>query len=651
MRRFLFRCLQAWIFALCGGACLRAADASRTAPAAAAEEAEEDLAASRARAVRAADFAAAIASSREGLERALQASDRTGQATWLRRLATDHYFIGNLELAVDYARQLLALAEETNSNSNRSRAHRLLSEIHDTMRDFPGARQHAEQAMRFAELVRGPQIKAFAQTCLGRSALHAGEIAAARLHFAAALDYWKTRSPLNAALARRNLGEVDEAAGNFPAALAAYQGAEAELREVGHARAVARTASLIAGLLRKLGRVAESRAELERVAPLVAQIGSPEVSSEYAEELAQTLAALGDFRGAYAAQRRAAEAAEALGVLRAAVRSRDAAARAALALKQEAIDRLAREKRSREETLRRSEAELRATTAVLARERTLRWSVGGGIALVALALGAVVFAQRWRLRAEQRSLAETRRARAAADEASALKTRLLGIASHDLKAPLRAMIVRAELLRAAAAPASEAALTAEQMRLDGERLLRLVHDLLDVSALESGQFRLSFAPVEINALVRSVVASQRARAEQKELALDFFGTDEAITVRGDAARLEQAVGNLLDNALKFTPPGKAVRVSVLLRVGRVGVAIADEGPGLQPEDLARMFRPFETLSAQATAGESSSGLGLHIAHEIVQRHGGQIEVETAPRAGALFTLVLPLAVDATAPAG
>ena len=110
----------------------------------------------------------------------------------------------------------------------------------------------------------------------------------------------------------------------------------------------------------------------------------------------------------------------------------------------------------------------------------------------------------------------------------------------------------------------------------------------------------------------------------------------------DPARLRQAVDNLVGNALKFTPSGKSVRVAVRAEGGRCCIEVADDGPGLAPEDFAHLFQPFRPLTQQPTGGESSTGLGLHLTREIVALHGGRVEADTVAGAGAVFRIWLPL---------
>jgi signal transduction histidine kinase len=145
------------------------------------------------------------------------------------------------------------------------------------------------------------------------------------------------------------------------------------------------------------------------------------------------------------------------------------------------------------------------------------------------------------------------------------------------------------------------------------------------------------------------VARHAPRAAEKKQVLQLTPTvDTGLLFRGDAARLAQAIDNLVDNAVKYTPVGGTVRVGVERRDRQLGVTVSDSGPGLGAEDLARMFQPFQRLSAEPTAGESSTGLGLHITRDFVGRHDGTVEVDTAPGRGTTFTILLPVFAAAAA---
>jgi signal transduction histidine kinase len=267
---------------------------------------------------------------------------------------------------------------------------------------------------------------------------------------------------------------------------------------------------------------------------------------------------------------------------------------------------------------------------------------------VAIALGAFMLHQRTRRRAERAVLAETQAAKEAAEEADRVKTRFLGVASHDIRTPLGNIVYLAGELRRSlpAAPRGE---FLDTITAEAQRVLSLVEELLTIAALETGKLELHHAPLDLADVTRAAIDTLRWQATAKrqilELAPAPVGTGAIV---GDAARLHQVVTNLVTNAIKFSPPNAMVAVSLTRAGNTLTLAVRDEGPGLSPENIAKLFAPFERLASHPTAGESSHGLGLSIAHEIVRLHGGTIRVESLPGTGATFFVELPALASTSA---
>ncbi len=545
------------------------------------------------------DFPRAIAF----YQRSIDHHTRTGMPpneAALANLSVAYRHLGDLTRALDYARQALVLLEYREKGAN------LIGAVMNV--------GNAERAL--------------------------GHFAEARTYYRRALELERSRAGSN----RNDLADIEEQLARTDFAEGLYAPALATFEKIIRLRRTLRgknklSTALIraAETLVKLGRPDEAWPLIEEARGYVESQEITTLRESTYRVLAEVQAARGNSSAAYEALKRYHDITEAAAGEAAKTRAAELAAQFDFAEQQRAIAAL-------EQRQKLHEADLRTERAELARVRTQRWAVGFGLGAVAVALGAWGWGLRARRRADQRILAETCLAKEAAERADVLKSRLLGIASHDLKAPLRAMLLRADQLQPAVAPAGAAALSG--LRTDGERMLTLVRDLLDVAAVESGELKLQLAPCELRTLAAEVVTSLRPHAEQKRIALHFVSSSDELVLPADRARLAQAIVNLVDNAVKFSPPGAAVRVSLAVGDGSVRLAVRDEGPGLSPEDFARMFQPFQTLSAVPTAGEPSSGLGLHITREIVARHGGRIDVDSAPGAGATFVLVLPLPTTA-----
>ena len=150
-------------------------------------------------------------------------------------------------------------------------------------------------------------------------------------------------------------------------------------------------------------------------------------------------------------------------------------------------------------------------------------------------------------------------------------------------------------------------------------------------------------------VVRATLGRLEATAANKEQKLLFNApSGDPAMAQGDAARLMQIVRNLVSNALKYSPRRSTVHVSLKRHDGLILLAVQDEGPGIPAEHMPHLFRPFSRLATKTTGGESSHGLGLSIAHDLVKLHGGRIVVDSPPGRGATFTIELPALVKTTA---
>ncbi len=225
---------------------------------------------------------------------------------------------------------------------------------------------------------------------------------------------------------------------------------------------------------------------------------------------------------------------------------------------------------------------------------------------------------------------------------NAEKNRFLGMAAHDLRNPLFAVLAFTEvLIRRGGMPEPDHKLL-QQIAKISRSMKALVDDFLDISAIEAGELRLRMLPVELGSVVAECVALQQHLAVQKDIRLRFTKNGDS-TVLMDADKICQVVINLLTNALKFSPAGSAVDVSMFESGEAVRVAVADRGPGISIADRDRLFRPFSVASARATDGETSTGLGLAICRKIVEGHAGRIWVEGNEGGGSVFLFELAVA--------
>ncbi|RIY02823.1 DUF3369 domain-containing protein [Aureimonas flava] len=237
---------------------------------------------------------------------------------------------------------------------------------------------------------------------------------------------------------------------------------------------------------------------------------------------------------------------------------------------------------------------------------------------------------------------------------NAFKNEILGTVAHDLKNPLAVILGRAEMLAALAGELPEAVRApidtqTEHLRTAARRMARIVDLSVSDAMADAMDVRVNPRRADLAEVVRAAAEMNAPLAASKDQVL-AVSLPEGVDLRCDPDRLGEAIDNLVSNAVKYTPAGGRIE----LAAGREGeaafVRVCDSGPGLRPEDLARLFGRFQRLSAQPTAGESSTGLGLSIVHKIVDLHGGRIDVlETGPLGGAAFTVTLPLSPLAAEP--
>jgi len=237
-------------------------------------------------------------------------------------------------------------------------------------------------------------------------------------------------------------------------------------------------------------------------------------------------------------------------------------------------------------------------------------------------------------------------ARRAAEDASADKSLFLANMSHEVRTPLTSLLGAGEMLAEGDLDPGQRYLV-EVVRRSGERLLRLVNDILDVSRLEAGRIEMAVAAFDVRALVEDALTWARPFAEREHLDLSSVIADEVPRVLlGDSFRITQVLTNLIGNALKFTDcGGVSVRVDLESVDGdthRLRLAVEDSGIGIPEEQLPLLFESFAQADASTTRPYGGAGLGLAICRELVALMSGTIEACSIPGEGTTFTVVLPL---------
>ncbi|TMJ35112.1 MAG: DUF3369 domain-containing protein [Alphaproteobacteria bacterium] len=231
-------------------------------------------------------------------------------------------------------------------------------------------------------------------------------------------------------------------------------------------------------------------------------------------------------------------------------------------------------------------------------------------------------------------------------QANSFKSEILGTVAHDLKNPLGVILGRTEILKETMADADlldeNAQAQLGHIRDAANRLTEMVDDLVADAMADALDITVRREPVDISVLVREVAEANRPLADRKEQIIAVSALLHH-TAMCDSDRIREAIDNLVSNAVKYSPIGGTIDIIVTQEGKNIVIQVKDQGAGLSPEDISRLFGRFQRLSAKPTAGETSTGLGLSIVKRIVDLHGGRIAVESAGQGkGATFNMHLPM---------
>jgi signal transduction histidine kinase len=229
----------------------------------------------------------------------------------------------------------------------------------------------------------------------------------------------------------------------------------------------------------------------------------------------------------------------------------------------------------------------------------------------------------------------------ALETAARLKSEFVANVSHELRTPLNAVIGFADILT------NQYFGDLNPRQLDYTRgilqsshqLLGLINDILDLATIEAGYMVLETSRVEIFDMLKAVLALTRGRARSRELEIELCCRPDIGAIAADERRLKQALFNLVSNAIKFTPPGGAIRIEAERRESDLLLTVADSGIGIPPSDQTRMFEKFERGMLR-----SGAGLGLSLVKSLIDLHGGAVTIDSAVGRGTTITCRLPMAL-------
>jgi PAS domain S-box-containing protein len=248
----------------------------------------------------------------------------------------------------------------------------------------------------------------------------------------------------------------------------------------------------------------------------------------------------------------------------------------------------------------------------------------------------------------ERLLASERAARAEAERASEAKSDFLATLSHEMRTPLTPVLLTVSMMESHPALPPDLREDIATIRRNVELESRLIGDLLDLTRISKGKLQLEFQDVELHPIIRSAIEICQREASAK-LVLDLSAKRH--TVRGDRTRLQQIFWNLVNNALKFTPPGGTITVRTMnLPGGQLRIEVSDTGAGIDPAVLPKLFNAFEQGDVRVQRQQAGLGLGLAISRKLAEAHGGAITARSDGRGcGATFAVDLPLVICAAPP--
>ncbi len=223
---------------------------------------------------------------------------------------------------------------------------------------------------------------------------------------------------------------------------------------------------------------------------------------------------------------------------------------------------------------------------------------------------------------------------------------LLAEVMHELKTPLMAIATASELLTRAELPEEKRLDVARMIKRETSRLSKMTKDFLDFARLESGRVRLETKPVDIVTVINDVVNMTQSQADERQITiLPTFDDNlpqpgDPQQLVGDADQLKQVLLNLVSNAIKYNVVGGRIKLAAEYHEDELSLSVSDTGPGISPEDIEHLFERFYRIPG--SEGAEGTGLGLSVAHKIVEEHNGRIEVNSVLGQGTTFTVYLPV---------
>lgn len=221
------------------------------------------------------------------------------------------------------------------------------------------------------------------------------------------------------------------------------------------------------------------------------------------------------------------------------------------------------------------------------------------------------------------------------------RSNFFSILSHEIRQPLTGVVGYAELLAVGNLPPAQARISVDLIQHEAQRLASLIDEVLDLQRLETGRVAYHKRPVKVQSVVARVVGLYSVQSDRHRVVVQVPAS--LPPVHADPDKLQQVLSNLVSNAIKYSPNGGQISIEAGEENRFVRIAVRDQGLGIPPEALPRLFRPFVRVETEDRQGIPGTGLGLAAARRIVEDHGGRIEAHSTPGAGSTFSFTIPVA--------
>ena len=543
------------------------------------------------------DHARSLDYSFRAYEAAQQADDPVATASALNMAGLVYSSLEQYSQSLDYYLQVLGILEQLGNESSMGRVLNNIGNVYRKQGDLTQALEYYQRSLAMKKKVGDEE------------------------RFPSTLS--------NLGVTYQGLGDLDQALRYFRLALAGWE-------EIGDKKEIASTLYRLGGVHRVRDDIASASAALERCLALATEISSRSEAASCQEGLAELYAQTGRFEEALAAFREYEK------TQREIFNEENSHQIAKLETRFE-VDR----KENEIELLKKGQA---LAALELERQRESRRSLFVGFGLV-LGMLLLIF-NRYRLNARaswmREAMEQERLVSLRLREIDRLKDDFLANTSHELRTPLFGMVGLAESLRDGATGELPAA-TREHLSMiiaSGRRLGQLVDDILDFSKLRRHSLDLKRSAIDLHSAVEVVLALLRPLVADRELDLINAVPVQLPLVEADENRLLQILHNVIDSAIRFTADGTVEVSAGVEEEERVVIRVADTGIGIAEERLDRIFEPFEQAETSIERNPGGTGLGLAVARQLVELHGGQIKVESVVGRGSTFSVSLPLARDA-----